>query len=557
MSFPGASDFTVYVQFEDTNELLTINLSPTDSFGTLKAIISSASEVRFSQILHEGHEMAPPESYPLDSLLHNESTLYVVSSVNHEPSEVQPPSHDVNPSAKFVCNGHLTEEEALKIALEERNSPNGHFSLSPSSTATTSAAAPPSEDADLALAMLLSKEESEMRLGGVLAFPGRSDYRSEATSQQGMREEANDANPPVNTPHVQRLPLGMQKEDYLDPKSSCVMADPVSCDDGYTYDRKTLEEHWDGTDVKTSPMTGDVVTDRIVPNRRLEDQIVRLVEDSRNWLGMSFKEIEDWHVRRAHRARRDSKRRAEEPSRQEPNTRNNEPAVPREPVFHHQREQTITPEQASPREHILRETDTLQTTARFRLERRDRRKNTDAVTDTCLSTTLCTPADRVTPEFLRDDNGYIACMMVCCGNNLGTQESHYRWCGRCGRLACADCLRSGVTDISSNSNDALVLICIECTAQIADVMKSTSSAENIATRRAVCVMERAVIRCWLEEAKKRAHRAKTVIVYSTNTRLRTVCDAIKTLKEQRDQHAKINVPHALLSQTIPCSHDAD
>jgi len=117
------------------------------------------------------------------------------------------------------------------------------------------------------------------------------------------------------------------------------MADPVVCDDGFTYDRPTIEQHFrsrieqeeerqrqeeggeQSTDNAaccgarreirlTGPRTNEIVSDRLLPNRNLDQQIVELIEGGHP--DLTEEDIEDWKERREQKRENDRIRREEE-----------------------------------------------------------------------------------------------------------------------------------------------------------------------------------------------------------------------------------------------------
>merc|ERR1719420_1726186 len=61
----------------------------------------------------------------------------------------------------------------------------------------------------------------------------------------------------------------LAREDFLCPISYDIMVDPVVANDGYTYDRKHIEEWWQKSDL--SPMTGlPIESKSLIPNHTLK-----------------------------------------------------------------------------------------------------------------------------------------------------------------------------------------------------------------------------------------------------------------------------------------------
>eukprot|EP00943_MAST-04B_sp_MAST-4B-sp1_P009060 g9060.t1 len=64
----------------------------------------------------------------------------------------------------------------------------------------------------------------------------------------------------------------LAREDFCCPISHEIMQDPVVCCDGYTYDRKNIEEWWQVSNL--SPMTGLPIDSKaLIPNHTLKSAI--------------------------------------------------------------------------------------------------------------------------------------------------------------------------------------------------------------------------------------------------------------------------------------------
>mmetsp|Transcript_4538 Transcript_4538/g.6801 ORF Transcript_4538/g.6801 Transcript_4538/m.6801 type:complete len:1001 (-) Transcript_4538:122-3124(-) len=292
-------------------------------------------------------------------------------------------------------------------------------------------------------------------------------------------------------------------ETYLDPVFLHVMADPVVCDDGFTYDRPTIEHHFrsrieqeeerqrqeeggeQSTDNAaccgarreirlTSPRTNEIVSDRLLPNRNLDQQIVELIEGGHP--DLTEEDIEDWKERREQKRENDRIRREEEQrarERQEERAREGEryerirreeaaeaaaregkhPTAPPSPTAPPQAQQRPLSEQVRLDRVVTNGQDSL------------------SKDDLGLSVALCGNGSRVTPTYVSNvaPGGVVRCMVACCAKRLNFNID-YSWCKRCGRMACSSCLEFKVTDFSKSQSSELHSICGECVAQVVDTM---------------------------------------------------------------------------------------
>lgn len=130
-------------------------------------------------------------------------------------------------------------------------------------------------------------------------------------------------------------PSVVEHRDLLDPITHELMADPVLCEDGHTYERSVIERCFQervkaeqerqeelarvarGEDVPTddtrcssrppielvSPLTGARISPNLIPNRLIEIQIVRLVEANDHEL--SKDDFDEWKSRRVEKKQRE------------------------------------------------------------------------------------------------------------------------------------------------------------------------------------------------------------------------------------------------------------
>lgn len=290
--------------------------------------------------------------------------------------------------------------------------------------------------------------------------------------------------PPSKQPS---LPEFFEQDDFVDPMTLEVMADPVTCDDGNTYERSGIEkwfrervqaeeqrrdeaEHRDGGERTesnddtccgarapiqlTSPMTGETVSARLVPNRALERQIVRMVE--RNALGMKPEEIEDWKKRRDEKTQNDRKRYEQERREQERQAemrKNAEEAMKR-------REKEASSLGGAPDAPLasIPEPDQVRLVRNTRDASQRRAEN-----DTGLAVALCGDDDRVDPALVASSGFGYRCMVACCASIMTDPQ----WCARCGRIVCRPCLDFGATNIVDR-HTPIRDICFDCLNNVTD-----------------------------------------------------------------------------------------
>lgn len=280
------------------------------------------------------------------------------------------------------------------------------------------------------------------------------------------------------------------REDFQCAITFDIMADPVVCSDGKTYDRPNIERHFEAREAQeeariaeeefctrgefrapsqqheatccganrppiqlTSPITGESVDGVLTPSHQIEQQIVRLIES--NAFMLTDEELDDWRERRAEKRQRDQqreeeKRRAEE--REEEMRRNATEA-----------EQRRTQEIPSLPEEL---------SLQIRIDR-DTNDETQCLgnDDLGISVALSGKENRIPASYARQGHQDPRCMVSCCAVSLNSNT----YCARCQRLVCDDCLSFGVSDIAPGGpggNVELSRVCFECVTQIVDAMES-------------------------------------------------------------------------------------
>jgi len=229
-----------------------------------------------------------------------------------------------------------------------------------------------------------------------------------------------------------------------------------------------------------SPMTREVISDRLVPNRAIEHMIVEAVESSQYpWLfvhGDTSGDGPDWYARRAVKLKADRLRR----------TYSGGGSGGRISLASY----TSLPEEISDHDNeINRDEEQEQEENGFPVEtsqhlvRMDRPGEEDRVGlyDSGLSVVAVSDAQEHSGLVI---NGISYCAVGCCVNKLVDEEDKEQdtssqnttiWCHRCQRAVCRDCRRTKVTDIrSGNFYDKFYEICIECVWQVTDAMQMQS-----------------------------------------------------------------------------------
>ena len=352
--------------------------------------------------------------------------------------------------------------------------------------------------------------------------------------------------------------LLVDKQDYLDPITFELMADPVNCDDGNTYDRPVIErimndriqaeearqkeeekkrraksgqeagERQESSAATTtaaradcggarppiqltSPLTGAPIQGLLLPNRTLENQIVRLVDIQA--LDLSDTELQDWKRRRAEKFKRDQERERQrllELQREEERRRQRELA-----------EKKRSAEDKDPSRLVRIDRNVRIPTQRLCEE------------DLGLSVAICKTSDRVSTNLFGKDEPIIRCMVPCCAIKL---EAYPEWCGRCGRLVCPDCLDFAVTDYYQTNPTNPVRICCECVTQITDVMDPNDPQmrqERDAIRDVVLEKHMALLANRAAQAQDSILRLQTTERYQP--RIEDLMADIRALRQSRAQ----------------------
>eukprot|EP00540_Astrosyne_radiata_P006576 CAMPEP_0116863956 /NCGR_PEP_ID=MMETSP0418-20121206/24540_1 /TAXON_ID=1158023 /ORGANISM="Astrosyne radiata, Strain 13vi08-1A" /LENGTH=871 /DNA_ID=CAMNT_0004499095 /DNA_START=467 /DNA_END=3080 /DNA_ORIENTATION=+ len=370
-------------------------------------------------------------------------------------------------------------------------------------------------------------------------------------------------------------PSLFSKDDYLDPILNEVMADPVNCVDGYTYERSVIErcfadrieaerarqkEKVRGQRVNDdstccggprrrieliSPISGQVLeSDLLIPNRTLEKQIVRLVELGA--LDMTEQEVEEWKKRHSEKQKKERERfqeRRRKEQREEEmhkNERKEEMRKNREEAERRRAAEENAPGATSngattPRPTPL-STNRRQRVPACRLVRLDRNTRSGSEKlckeDTGLSVALCDEADRIDVCYLTADGGSPRCMAACCAEKISSELS---WCARCGRLVCPECLKNVVTDISSTSTTKHN-ICTDCVSQALEHFEpaDTSMQQAKAILQRVTVERRIMVLAnHTAEIRDKVVRQETMTEYKP--RMEELGKEIENLKQKRSQ----------------------
>lgn len=297
----------------------------------------------------------------------------------------------------------------------------------------------------------------------------------------------------------------VEKDDFVDPILVEVIADPVSCADGYTYKRSSLERHFrirreteearqteeerrdrgEPTDQNDqpdegvaccgqrrriqliSPMTQEVLlSDDLIPNRNLERQIVRLVE--MNALGMSEENIQSCNEKREAKRVNDRVRNQQRREWEDNQQRMQEQA---EQAGERRETERQTAENTASRPPLGNEGLPCD---QVRLDRNVRSEGERlAVGDLGISVALCEKGDRISTKYITSFGLTLRCMVACCINAFHTNG--HSSCARCGRLVCELCLAFGVTDIKEFNPTQIHRICSDCVTQVLGAMNPSES----------------------------------------------------------------------------------
>ena len=206
-------------------------------------------------------------------------------------------------------------------------------------------------------------------------------------------------------------------------------------------------------------MTGIVISDRLVPNHFVENQIVALVES--NALEMTEDELADWRQRRAEKREKDRQRVEQDRRILEEQERMRKNRQEAEQLRADEAAAGSTSDSSS-------ENTTMLASQLVSVDRcRGQRLESD---DLGISTALCDETSWVEIDYVRlqSEHSSIRCMLPCCARLLSPDG--VSWCCRCGRIACTTCLGFQVTDISRAESNELHRICGECVMQVLDAM---------------------------------------------------------------------------------------
>jgi hypothetical protein len=348
------------------------------------------------------------------------------------------------------------------------------------------------------------------------AMPHRSEEHVEEKHKYDDGKQGHHSNESSKNAGKRPARLKVDLDQFLDPITSELMADPVVCQDGHTYDRTVIERHFSErrnnaaaaaavaattattiTDQDpaantvccggqraaielTSPLTQEVVSPLLIPNRHVEQQIVALVEEliarydeegaSDRSLSLTKADLDDWSNRR---------------EQKKVNDRAREEFIRQERLENERREQNAHAAEA--RRAAEKKDDNLDasstaagagrpgtTTTTTRLVRtHNERLNNDK--DLGLAVALCAKWDRVSVEYAKAvGGGDLRCAVSCCRvkllpHKVNHDEASHSWCARCGRIVCSDCLSFQASDCRlPDTSVFLSSICTECAMHLTD-----------------------------------------------------------------------------------------
>jgi len=274
-----------------------------------------------------------------------------------------------------------------------------------------------------------------------------------------------------------------------------IMADPVKCIDGYTYERANIERHiqsrieaeearerqeregsgYDdsvccnqrrGPIVVQSPRSNEALDSfNLIPDRNLEITIVRLVQSPDNPLQMDSDEIADWNRRREEKARNDAQRQLDRQAALENQQRMEEQAALAEERRRLEREESNG---SNPTPEVLQVSVAIV---------RDVRSDTGKLSknDMGLSLDLCSETERIPDTF-----GSSRCMVSRCARQL--YRENRQWCSRCGRQVCSSCNQYEVSSSKEPSRNTLHSICFDCASEAVDSLPRSGSTRDCQVR---------------------------------------------------------------------------
>jgi len=366
-----------------------------------------------------------------------------------------------------------------------------------------------------------------------------------------------------------------ERDDYEDPISKEIMADPVKCADGYTYERRNIERHF-RTRIEaeekrrqeetggqqqeagdtccgarrrielTSPLTQEVLmTDTLVPDKNLERIIVRLVES--NAFDMTEGDIQEWNELREEKRVHDREREQELEA-----IRVNELRMEEQAILAEERRRA----EGSTSEGIMPLAEQVRVDRNIRVESQKLDEK-----DLGLSVSLCEQGDEIVPGYITTTSQQMRCMVACCASLVDSEPS---WCARCGRIVCKACLDFGVTDISVTNPTSLHAVCSECVTQILDAIDPSDFRS--------CQTRDIIRRINLEQHSARLVNAAAdaqdqIVRYETNEAYRIRLEerrqeiqslqSRRTTLEQQILRAMDNARQARQDETVDDSLDAD
>ena len=265
-----------------------------------------------------------------------------------------------------------------------------------------------------------------------------------------------------------------------------LMADPVTAEDGVTYDRPAIEGHFarlhkeaaqahhaatersheeDLSDddvsipatpaaailtVLWSPMTREVISDALVPNRSIEQMIVEAVESGQ--ANLSPADLEDWYQRRLAKLEHDRQRASARKL-----LRLSVSSLPEENGEGDEDDHILDTAALHP-------ADTLQNLVRV-----DRPHLSERMGGHDSGLAAVAVGDVEARSSLRFQNE-VFCAVGFCVERIPLHDEI--WCPRCQRAVCRECRKTQITDIRSGSSFKPYEICCDCVLQLADVLFS-------------------------------------------------------------------------------------
>jgi hypothetical protein len=478
----------VFVESPEDDSLKFV-LKHDSTFGYLKEAVARHFDKDLATLqLYIGDELlCLQDDVPISTMLKTGDTLQVRNASAAKRLS------DLSSDSLLSLNGGYSEEEALQVALSQVDTAKDGFDEASIQRALRFSLNTSSE---------FHTESSQVECSSEPEFSIEPTLMGEPFDESFTKEDckppAVDLSPSItastanSSSHTLTMMPGLfERDDYEDPISKEIMADPVKCSDGYTYERQNIERHFrtcieseqqrqaeleSGQPTESadaccgaripveliSPLTGGVVSDTLLPDKNLERTIVRLVEN--NALGMTEEEIRDWTQLREEKRVHDREREQELQAARANELRMAEQAAQAEERRRAERISSSASMEAAP----TNDGNALPA-ARVRVDRNVRIESEKLCeNDLGLSVSLCEQGDRIFPEYIIASSQQVRCMVACCAGPMDPE--HPTWCDRCGRIICQDCLNFGVTDISTPNPKSMHAVCSECVRQTLDAI---------------------------------------------------------------------------------------